>query len=728
MLADWLVDCVELAPEDVGRYVERLRMDPEAEPDLVNRLEAIVLSPDPGPTTHKSRDVVGGIYRLEKRLASGAMGDIWTARVIAEDPDRNMTRVAVKFAGNFSIDAAVDEMFEKEIAALRDLHHRNIVRIHAASRAERYVVMDYVEGETLAEWFQREKLTGRIASNAYRFQALMIARQIVDAVGYAHDQRICHRDLKPNNVILRGSACPTVIDDHELLCEHTAVVIDFGLSLIGGSRPHPVQAAAAKYSSAAILDGDSATQPDIWALGAILYELITGETPYDSQQSFENEWHRAVDEHVGCESVPQRIVDLCDRCLTKPTEIKGVVRYHCRNGHEQFKTVAQLREALDVCILELTNADEVAPSNIVPRAEVDDRHPQLSSAKSVNRSGVTIGFSVVIASILISLTLWSFKPNAGTVESRDRVAALKVLLKANPEDVESRYELAREYLRRSERINAVNEYTLVIQQTKIHRLLLLSSVQRAATWRNHMLAGADINSVVQLTSLDFVELLESLHAVEPFAEGTLAKYKPLIHEQRGWIHGINGEMELAISEYEKCLELVDKETELAATSQIGVGLARIGLQEFRTGAKQVLEGLSTIRGVDMEVFQKEFDYNFYLIAMWLKYVGTSDEDFSTEEIDEAIENTMRLREWVSLASRREILGVLATLLAKKGDWVGAASFANSAGQSRNLIGEVNDLSVDLDKLKECIRNKKTYREDKEWMNQFRKGSEPSARD
>lgn len=197
-------------------------------------------------------------------LGKGGMGAVYKARQHSLD-----RFVAVKILPpNVAQDPAFAERFTREAKALARLNHPHIVTVHDVGRAEKlyYFVMEYVDGANLRELIRGGGLTPS--------QALAIVPQICDALQYAHDEGIVHRDIKPENVLLDAKG--------------RVKIADFGLAkLLGADRSdvsltgtHQVMGTL-RYMAPEQVQGSRSVdhRADIYALGVVFYELLTGEVP-----------------------------------------------------------------------------------------------------------------------------------------------------------------------------------------------------------------------------------------------------------------------------------------------------------------------------------------------------------------------------------------------------------------------------------------------------------------
>ena len=228
-----------------------------------------------------------GVYVVEQAIGTGGMGEVYRAR------DTRLERsVALKVLPElFTSDPERLARFEREARVLASLNHPNIAHIHGLEDAPstgsgqaggiRALVLELVEGPTLAD---------RIADGPMALdEALPIARQIVDALDYAHEQGIVHRDLKPANIKVR--------------LDGTVKVLDFGLAKAmaangSGSTPDAMNSPTltARNTQVGVIIGTAAymapeqargrpadRRSDIWAFGIVLFEMLTGRRPFDGE-------------------------------------------------------------------------------------------------------------------------------------------------------------------------------------------------------------------------------------------------------------------------------------------------------------------------------------------------------------------------------------------------------------------------------------------------------------
>src|SRR5829696_3074886 len=229
-----------------------------------------------------------GPYRVLDKLGEGGMGEVYKARDL-----RLQRLVAVKILpALFASDPERLARFEREAQVLASLNHPNIAQIYGVqeTRGATALIMELVDGPTLAQVIARQ---GRVTSvrpshaTAIDVDRLAIARQLVDALEAAHEQGIVHRDLKPQNIVLRNDGSVKVLDfglakaldpapglersDHSPTITNAATRVGTLLGTAAYMAPEQVKGRAADRRA------------DIWAFGAVIYELYTGQMAFGAE-------------------------------------------------------------------------------------------------------------------------------------------------------------------------------------------------------------------------------------------------------------------------------------------------------------------------------------------------------------------------------------------------------------------------------------------------------------
>lgn len=251
---------------------------------------------------------VAGRYRIEETIGQGGMGIVYRATDL-----RTGETVALKQLRREATNAKPEliERFLREAAALRDLSHPNIVRAYETviDNGEHYIVMDYIDSSDLSGFLQRY---GRIPI----IQTVRIGLELADALTRAHYLKIVHRDLKPANVLI--------------LADGTPKLTDFGVAYFAG-RERVTDGAIAlgtpQYMAPEMLRGEPPdARADIWSLGVILFELLTGAHPFNGATVTDLLLNIMTGETPDLEEmrpeIPVELVDLIYRMLAKDREAR----------------------------------------------------------------------------------------------------------------------------------------------------------------------------------------------------------------------------------------------------------------------------------------------------------------------------------------------------------------------------------------------------------------------
>src|SRR5262245_15467658 len=219
--------------------------------------------------------LVAGRYKLMEQIGEGGMGTVW----VAEQTEPVRRRVAVKLIKPGMDSRQVLSRFEAERQALAMMDHPNIAKVHdggMTAEGRPFFVMEHVKGSPITEYCDRERLSVE--------QRIKLFVQICQAIQHAHQKGVIHRDLKPSNILVGmydGQAVPKIIDFglakaiNQPLTEHTLYTAQ-GL-MVG--TPMYMSPEQAEFNN---LDID--TRSDIYSLGVILYELLTGTTPLERKR------------------------------------------------------------------------------------------------------------------------------------------------------------------------------------------------------------------------------------------------------------------------------------------------------------------------------------------------------------------------------------------------------------------------------------------------------------
>lgn len=252
--------------------------------------------------------LVGGRYQLEAQIGQGGMGIVHRA---VDTRTGNIVAIKQLRRDVTSARPELIERFLREAEALRDLNHPNIVRAldTIVDGKEHFIVMDYVKGRDLREYLQQY---GRLPV----VQTVRIGLEVADALTRAHYLKIVHRDLKPANILLTDDGVPRLTDFGVAYFAGNERITDVSVAL---GTPH--------YMAPELLRGDPPDyRADIWSLGVILFELLTGSHPFHGDSITELLMNIIASDPPDLETiredVPVALADLIYRMLIKDREAR----------------------------------------------------------------------------------------------------------------------------------------------------------------------------------------------------------------------------------------------------------------------------------------------------------------------------------------------------------------------------------------------------------------------
>jgi serine/threonine-protein kinase len=312
-------------------------------------------------------ELIAERYELEELVGTGGMSSVYRAH------DRLLERdVALKVLHpQFTADTDYVERFRREARSVARLSHPSIVTVidRGEQDGRQFIVFEYVRGENLKTLLQR---VGPLPEE----EAVRLALQIARALGFAHDNGLVHRDVKPQNVLLNGDG--------------QAKVTDFGIARsldVGGLTQTGTVMGTSDYIAPEQARGSQVdAQSDIYSLGTVLYELLTGEVPFPGD-NFVAVALRHINEPPP--SVRER------RPNVSPRLDALIRRAMAKEPRDRFSSMDELCAELSACLSPETGASG-AQTMVVPRRPTADR-------PSVGPLILLLGGLAVLAAILAAV-------------------------------------------------------------------------------------------------------------------------------------------------------------------------------------------------------------------------------------------------------------------------------------------------------------------------------------
>ncbi|PYI99415.1 MAG: hypothetical protein DME98_00770, partial [Verrucomicrobia bacterium] len=282
-----------------------------------------------------------GHYKISKRIGSGGMGEVYLATDITAGREAALKLLPTRFTS----DAERLKRFQQEERALVGLNHPNILTVYeiGEDHSTHYIASELIEGETLRQRLMRGRMELR--------EAVDVAIQVASALAAAHETGIVHRDIKPENIMLRPDGYVKVLDfgiaklAESAFAEDTAdgagsvtlAATNLG-SVLGTVRyMSPEQACGAQV--------DKST--DIWSLGVVLYEMVTGHAPFTGDPPSQSYGAAGTPGEAMASILEKEPLPLTSYVAHTPAELQQIISKTLRKERkERYQSANELLEAL----------------------------------------------------------------------------------------------------------------------------------------------------------------------------------------------------------------------------------------------------------------------------------------------------------------------------------------------------------------------------------------------
>lgn len=339
-----------------------------------------------------------GPYVISKRLAEGGMGTVYLA---VRDDDVFRKVVALKLVREGLYDEATEKRFRQERHILARLQHPNIAAVldgGSTAKERPYLVMEYVEGRPVDVFCDERSLSVR--------ERVSLFRKVCDAVQYAHQNLVVHRDIKPTNLLVTPDGTPKLLD--------------FGIAKLLATSPEPSDGSLSSsppraarnetmwtqastqlgvmtpaYASPEQVRGEVlTTSTDIYSLGVVFYQLLTGHLPIDPGSS-ENEWARVISE-----TQPKKPSQVREHDHSFSADLRGdldsiAMKALAKDTEDRYASAQQLSEDLE----RFVQGFPVAAHPDTLRYRV---------AKLVRRHVLAVSAAATIGALLVASSLVTF--------------------------------------------------------------------------------------------------------------------------------------------------------------------------------------------------------------------------------------------------------------------------------------------------------------------------------
>ncbi len=353
--------------------------------------------------------VINDRYEVQEIIGVGGMALVYKAYDRVDD-----RVVAIKILKDEYLSNEEYRMrFKNESKAISVLNHPNIVKVYDVCFSDtiQYIVMEHVEGITLKEFIKRQKVLDWK-------EALLFVVQILKALQHAHDKGVIHRDIKPQNILLLPNA--------------SIKVTDFG---IAGFKRGEVQSfsdndaiGSVHYVSPEQAKGDYTDEKsDIYSVGVVMYEMLTGKMPFDSETDENVAWMQVESEAVRPTEINPFIPDGLEQITLRAMQKNPADRY--QSAAELLMDIDELRKNPDVLfdyeyfidknptkfIEPQTNANDIQKKSSVaasksyePEEDEDEEDEDDSGSKGSSSLPILIGVAVALVLVIVIIVIAVF--------------------------------------------------------------------------------------------------------------------------------------------------------------------------------------------------------------------------------------------------------------------------------------------------------------------------------
>jgi tetratricopeptide (TPR) repeat protein len=629
-----------------------------------------------------------GDYRILRKLGEGGMGIVYEAE--QQHPRRLVALKVIR--GGAHVDETRLKMFHREAQTLGRLKHPSIAAIYESGDTEdgqHFFAMELVNGATLSEWLRRRDSEAGLSSKEMRSR-LELFRKICDAVAYAHQRGVVHRDLKPSNILVTRESRGTTgssgagAPDIKILDFGLARITDSDVALTSvASRFGKIQGTL-PYMSPEQFEGNPYEidlRTDVYSLGVVLYEMLTGQLPHDVSRAVVHDAARVI-----CEKPPKPLSSTWSGARKPDRDLDTITMKALeKDPTRRYQTVSALADDVERY---LTDQPITArpPSAIYQLRKMVARH----------RLGFGFAGSLVflLAALAISMTVQATLVAAERDRANHEAATaaqvsefLVDLFKvANPNEIRGNSVTARELLDRgADRIRQelrgqpLVQARMMVTVGNVYQMLGLYAQARP-------LLEQSLEIRRELLPEDHPEIAQSLTAL-------------------GGLHRFTGDYPKAVELYEKALSL--RQTVLGPDHpDVATSLSNLAVAHWSMGhydeSRQLQERALRIREAKLGPDDILVAHSLNNLSLLLKDQGEYDEALSL------VRRALEIKKKVLGAEHPDVartLNNLAVLLRKKGDYAATRPMLEEAlaVRERALGPEHPDVAQSLNNLANLLQ-------------------------
>lgn len=298
-------------------------------------------------------------YEIIKSIGEGGMANVYLARDTFLD-----RKVAVKvLRGDLSNDEKFIRRFQREAYAASTLSHPNVVEMYdvGEDNGVYYIVMEYIDGRTLKQLLKKR---GSLTPP----EVVDIMLQLTDGIAHAHDMYIIHRDLKPQNIMISDDGKIKITDFGIAMALNSTQVTQTN-SVMGSVHYLPPEQASGKGST---------IKSDIYSMGIMLFELLTGKLPFKGENAVEIALKHMKDDIPSIRKINSTIPQSLENIIKKST---------AKNPKNRYDDVREMYNDLKVCLNE-EHAKDPPFEYKYPEHEVDEKEPSLREVKETDNTEI----------------------------------------------------------------------------------------------------------------------------------------------------------------------------------------------------------------------------------------------------------------------------------------------------------------------------------------------------
>lgn len=326
-------------------------------------------------------------YQIVRTIGEGGMANVYLAHDLILDRD-----VAVKILrGDLADDEKFVRRFQREAIAASSLSHPNIVEMYdvGEDNGKYYIVMEYVEGKTLKTLVKKR---GALTLP----EVIDIMTQLTSAIACAHDSNIIHRDIKPQNVLIKEDGIVKITDFGIAMALNSNELTQTN-SVMGSVHYLPPEQA----------NGKGATiKSDIYSLGIVMFELLTGTLPFKGDNAVE----------IAIKQMKNKIPSVCDINDQIPQSVENIILKACaKNPKNRYKNVQEMYKDIETCLDEdrinekiyvypYSESEEIEDTKEIKNIkEIKEEKTELDEIeeKEEKKSNIVLIILSIIASLLI---------------------------------------------------------------------------------------------------------------------------------------------------------------------------------------------------------------------------------------------------------------------------------------------------------------------------------------